>query len=241
MEPGDSREALGRFVPRRRGLHRVRGLVAATAYPFGFFEKSRSFEEERPTEFWVVPAAVDVTELLLDLLAQLGEVPAQKAGAGDEFFALRPYRAGDDVRRVYWRRVARTGRWVVVENEANAGTAVMLELWLGPEAAPDVIEHAIATLGSLAETLLSKGTHVGIRAPGVLVLPDEGAQQRRSILYALARLNPSDSLPNMPAWRGVCRVVLAVERGLMVEGADAVIEVTSPGSSAVPPALGVSS
>jgi uncharacterized protein (DUF58 family) len=226
MEPGAAREARGQFTPVKRGLHRVRLLIAATAYPFGFFEKSRNFREERQTEFWVGPHVVDVAGLALDLFARLGEAPAAVAGGGDDFFALRPYRAGDDVRRVHWRRVARTGRWVVVENEANRGVAVILELALGKKReAADEVEHAIATLGSLAETLLRRGLRVGVRAPGALILPGSGDEQRRTIMYALARLNPWDSLPSMAAGQGVCRVVVALERGLIVEGADHVLEV----------------
>lgn len=39
-----------------------------------------------------------------------GERLAQRKGLGGEFFELRPYAAGDEVRRVHWRAYARTGR-----------------------------------------------------------------------------------------------------------------------------------
>jgi uncharacterized protein (DUF58 family) len=231
LEPGSERVAMGRFVPAQRGLHRVRELRAATAYPFGFFEKSRKLREKRVTEFWVLPRVVDVTGLALTLAARLGETPLSCPGKGDDFFALRPYRVGDDLRRVYWRRVARTGRLVVVENEAVLGTAVMLELVLGSAAQPEtVIEHAIATLGSLAELLLERGLLVGVSGPGLLILPDRGHGQRRSILVALAQWNPLDSLKIQAPSLNVCRIVLTLEKGLTVAGADAVL-VLSAGAS----------
>lgn len=39
------------------------------------------------------------------------------ASGGDEFFALRPYVVGDDLRRVHWRASARTGDLVVKQEE----------------------------------------------------------------------------------------------------------------------------
>lgn len=39
------------------------------------------------------------------------------AAGGDEFFALRPYVNGDDLRRVHWRASARTGELVVKQEE----------------------------------------------------------------------------------------------------------------------------
>lgn len=39
-----------------------------------------------------------------------GERLARRKGHGGEFFELRPYAEGDEVRRVHWRAYARTGR-----------------------------------------------------------------------------------------------------------------------------------
>jgi uncharacterized protein (DUF58 family) len=39
------------------------------------------------------------------------------ASGGDEFFALRPYVSGDELRRVHWRASARTGDLVVKQEE----------------------------------------------------------------------------------------------------------------------------
>uniref|UniRef100_A0A7C2C123 DUF58 domain-containing protein n=2 Tax=Thermus islandicus TaxID=540988 RepID=A0A7C2C123_9DEIN len=39
-----------------------------------------------------------------------GERFARRKGLGGEFFELRPYAEGDEVRRVHWRAYARTGR-----------------------------------------------------------------------------------------------------------------------------------
>ena len=43
--------------------------------------------------------------------------PTAIGQAGDDFFALRPYEIGDDLRRVHWPSVARTGELVIRQNE----------------------------------------------------------------------------------------------------------------------------
>ena len=71
-----------------------------------------------------------------------------------------------------------------------------LELVLGQGGLePASVEHAISVFGSLAERLLIAGRRLGVRGPGLLILPDVGARQRRLVLSALARLQPGDPTP----------------------------------------------
>ena len=225
VEPGQQTDLLARFVPERRGLHEIVGATAKTSYPFGFFEKSRRFAG--CSSFWVFPYAVDIRHLTASLVSQLGEESAQRVGGGEDFFSLRPYRAGDDLRRVHWRRAARAGRWFVREQEAKRGLEVLLELAL-PGVGEARAEHGIATLGSLAEELLGRGLRVGVRAPGVLILPEAGMRQRARILTALARLDRRAALPILAAGRRLSRVALAVSAGTVLDGADLVLPIPEP-------------
>jgi uncharacterized protein (DUF58 family) len=225
VEPGQHSDILARFTPTRRGYHEIRQVIARTAYPFGFFEKSRRFEGR--AGFWVFPYAVDTRHLAASLVSQLGEESAHRIGNGEDFFSLRSYRTGDDLRRVHWRRSARAGRWFVREHEAKRGLEVLLELTLG-RVEKARAEHAIATLGSLAEELLARGLRVGVRAPGVLILPEAaGMRQRARVLLALARLDRGDPLPALTA-AGMARVALAPAPGVVPNDADAVLPVPEP-------------
>jgi uncharacterized protein (DUF58 family) len=220
-----------RFVPASRGRHEVVRLVAQTAYPFGFFEKMRRFRSAEPVEFWVMPKAVEVSELASLLVARLGEEAARTSGRGEDFFSLRPYREGDDLRRVHWRRSARTGRWVVKETEAMRGSRVLLELVLGDlpldnEAAPRV-EHTIAVLGSLAEALAAQGLAVGAHGPGLAVPAAAGTRQAYAVLAALARVQPTDPWPHMAA-AGAHRIAVVAPGAHAPRGVDAVIEAPEP-------------
>lgn len=116
------------FYPAVRGGHRLMGFEVMTAYPFGFFEKTRWLPLAEPQDFWVCPKSRDVTTMQRQLKTRLGDAPTGKAGPGEDFYALRPYREGDDLRHVAWKHVAKTGRWTVRETEAQASHIVMLEL-----------------------------------------------------------------------------------------------------------------
>ena len=197
LSPGESRDVDVDFVPRRRGAHSLTVLEARTAYPFGFFEKARTFPQEPAPRLVVLPARVDVAALARTLLSRLGEAPSRRVGAGDELFGLRPFRQGDDPRRIAWRRTARTGRAVVREDEAASSRDVLLDLVLpSSSASSGAIEDAIASCASLAEDLLAAQHAVGLRAPGVLVEPAPGARQRSALLVALALLDPRAPVPD---------------------------------------------
>ena len=201
VEPGAGRELKARFVPRARGRHTVTGLRVQTSYPFGFFDKGRRFKST--AELWVMPAAVPLGDLVDSVLAAAGEQQARRPGRGDEFFALKPFRQGDDPRRIAHRRSARTGRWVVRESEATVGGSLILELRLPPHpddpAGQATIEKAIAGCGSLAEVLLAHGHAVGVLAPGIFIGADTGEGQRWRLLMALARLDARAALPRPAA------------------------------------------
>lgn len=225
LAPGEQRPTNARFVPAARGLHRVVRLRSRTSYPFGFFEKSRRFRPAIDLRFWVAPRAIDVRGLALPILARLGDEPAQRAGLGDDFFSLRPYRAGDDPRRVHWRRSARTGRWVVVETEAQVAREVLLDLHLGQTADQELVERCIAVFGSLAELLLARGFTVGVTGPGTVVAPDRGARQRWAILLALAKMKPSAASQSCRVDPRVVRVAVTAPGVAAGPHADAVIVV----------------
>jgi uncharacterized protein (DUF58 family) len=194
--------------PRRRGVHRLTRVQVGTRYPFGFFVKSRDFDQHPPIDVVVYPRRVDVGGLGNRLLARLGSQPTRKVGPGDEYFSLRPFREGDDLRRVHWRRSARSERLQVKETESEASRQVIVEVVLAAGAPLGAVEEALAFGGSLAEDLLQHGHAVGLRAPGVALPPGRGSRQRAALLTALARLDPAAPLPPTPGGPSVARVAV---------------------------------
>ncbi len=228
LSPGAQRSTAVPWTPRRRGAHQVVTLRIATAAPFGFFAKERIIDAVRlPAGFRtvvVLPERVDTRALGRTLWARLGETPAGQAGVGDEFFSLRPWRDGDDPRRIAWRRVASTGRRVVREHEATRSRELMVAVRIGPGAVAADVEDAIATAASLVEDLLADGHSVGVSVPGARVLAGQSHRQRLACLQCLAIWQPGrsddDDVDSAPT--GAALIVVsagAVETG----DADAVV------------------
>lgn len=169
----------------RRGRHVMPPAVVATRFPFGLFVKRRVLPPGDPVLVYprVRPAPVALGEA--DHTEQ-GEASQRRARAG-EFFGLREYRDGDDLRQIHWPALARLGRPMVREFEADGDRRVMVDLGRGTTGDP-AFEQEIEHCASVAVSALGQGSvAVGLRYDGeVLVEPATGDEQRRRILEALA-------------------------------------------------------
>lgn len=110
---------------------------------------------------------------------QLGAHGRRRAGLGDEFWQYRPATAGDEARRIDWRRSARSDQHYLREHEWQAAQTVML--WVDPSASlrfasrPGLTDKAgRAGLLALAVAILLErgGERIGL----VGLLPPQGGQ-----------------------------------------------------------------
>ena len=102
ISPSSAQVAAYRRTPARRGRDRHTGFRIATRFPFGLFEKSREVEAEG--ELIIYPAVDPVRLTAEEPGRRQGGASANGRGAGDETYALRPLRQGDDPRDIYWRK-----------------------------------------------------------------------------------------------------------------------------------------
>ncbi len=118
IRPDSSAPIAYRLPTTRRGLITVGPLDLAFGDPLGL-TRSSLVASGRIT-LVVHPELVDLGPLNAiaghDPTADLQPIRALASG-GDEFFALRPYVVGDELRRVHWRASARTGELVVRQDE----------------------------------------------------------------------------------------------------------------------------
>lgn len=234
LSPGARHEARVPFAPADRGVLDVKSLRVATAAPFGFFAKERIVGSDSLalSTLVVLPERVDTRALGRALWARLGENPAGHAGNGDELFSMRPFRSGDDPRRIAWRRAAKTGRLVIRENEATRSREIIVDVRVGGSGSPDDdddAEDAVATAGSLVEDLLDDGHNVGVRAPGLLVPPSRSPRQRFACLHGLALWErPSDGSATAERSGGAAIVAVvaggAGSSGARADDADVVVQ-----------------
>lgn len=167
-----------------RGRHDLPRAVVATRFPFGLFVKRRELPVAAPVLVYprVYPTAVPEDDAPH---SGTGEAPRRRARVG-EFFALREFRDGDDLRRLHWPAYARTGRPFVREHEADGDREVVLVLSPGRTGEP-AFEAEVERCASEAVALLAQGgVAVGLRIGDLVITPAAGDEQRRRLLGALA-------------------------------------------------------
>ncbi len=181
------------YMLNRRGLHRIPAFRLATGFPFGLLEKRRRYDDE--LEVLVYPRIRAMRAAVVEKLPGPAGVARSAAADGEEYFSIREYLPGDEIRRIAWRISARLGVWMVREMSRQHSRFVIFALdtrWT-PEVDrfPEHFEEVIEVVASLAVTLLKRQFNVGLVTPTGAVEGGEGVGQERRILEMLARLEPA--------------------------------------------------
>jgi len=176
----------------KRGVCRLPVFELVSSFPFGLFESRWRYEDK--VEVVVYPRITPVRTSAVERMPGASAKPRAVSEGGDEFFALREYMRGDELRRICWRVSARVGRWMVRELASDHSRYVVLALdtrWI-PDA-EDFSEHfeeAVELVGSLAVTLLQRQYYVAIATPAQSTESGEGTGHERRLLEVLARVDP---------------------------------------------------
>jgi len=94
-----------------------------------------------------------------------------RRGGGIGLYNLRPYRAGDDPRKVHWKTSARLGELILKEAQEEDRPRIRLTVEDPPAATPvDAIEADLSYVASLAAHAIRQGSLVelvvGVRGTG---------------------------------------------------------------------------
>lgn len=170
ISPRSTQIAAYRRAPAQRGLEQHTGFRIATRFPFGLFEKSR--EVDAPDELVIYPAVDPVRLPPRGRGETQGTVGPLGRGAGEEIYALRPMRQGDDPRDIYWRKCTVPGQLVLRERAREMRHDVELvvdNLYPAgeppPEAASpadDPFERRIREVASYAVAHIKRGDRVTV-------------------------------------------------------------------------------
>jgi uncharacterized protein (DUF58 family) len=215
VAPG--REATYRYAmtPQLRGVYNVGPLTAIWSDPFGFTRREVVVTEA--TEILVHPQTESVQDTPLTRKWEDPPVrpPVSKPWpSGFDFYGMRRYAPGDDLRRVVWRAVARTGRVMVREFEQGITDRVAIVLdtdsrYHSPGDPSDTFEAAVRTASSLGLRYLKDGFAVTVEANGGTLAPSlRGVRDQTNLLDAMARVQRSAE----PLQTVVERVVRGVRR-----------------------------
>ena len=192
-----------------RGVVQLAGLRVVSRFPFGFF--SWSVTQSLPVELIVYPAVGRLRGDPWRAYRQIGTTQSRlkrSHTSGDEFYGVREYRAGDNLRWIHWRRSARAGELVVREMAWLPSTqmTVMIDPWPGKPKKTSTdsrgggfdapVEHLISTATTFICDALERGYRVGLICRGAesdAIAPAGGQAHRRRLLHALATLRPGGS------------------------------------------------
>ncbi|MDQ1373311.1 MAG: hypothetical protein QOJ09_649 [Actinomycetota bacterium] len=184
----------------RRGVYQVGPLVAVAGDPLGLSQRETVVAE--PFELLVHPRV----ELVSDrpLTRQFEDPPIRPPvskpwPSGLEFYGMREYVPGDDLRRIVWRASARTGKIMVREAEQGITDhiSIILDTDRGShsrdgEGYSESFETGVRAAASLGIRHLREGYEIRCETNGgALTRPLRGAKQQLMLLDALARLEPS--------------------------------------------------
>jgi uncharacterized protein (DUF58 family) len=191
LADGHSRELVFRVRCERWGGYTVGRVFVRARDPFGILRWEQALDRRSPLK--VYPREELIRSLLRPQDTQVfsGNHVAREKGEGIEFADLRPFVAGDRVRRVNWRASARRNQLWVNEHHAerNADVVIFLDSFaeLGQPGA-STLDDALRAASSLAARYLRDKDRVGfVSFGGTLnwLLPATGATQLYRIVDSM--------------------------------------------------------
>ena len=135
-------------------------------------------------------------------LGLVGSNRSRRTGEGAEFAGIRPFHAGDRIRRVNWRVSLRSGELHVITSPAEEDSGVLLVVDAladfgrsgGVDGAASSLDVTMRAASALAEHFVRKGDRVALRVvsgQGAQVGSGAGRRHLRRILGRLAAVRPA--------------------------------------------------
>lgn len=170
-----------RVPAQRRGRLPLGRLRVFTTFPLGLFVAWSNVDLDMQCLIYPRPEAGRVPPPP----PRSGDAEGLETGAGqDDFAGLRKYQAGDSLRHVAWKAVAR-GRPVMTKQFSGLAAG---ELWLEWDQLPPDLQTE-ARLSRLTRWVLDAGRagHAyGLRLPSVVIAPGTGPVHQEQCLTTLA-------------------------------------------------------
>ena len=205
--PPDARRSVGyRLTARGRGRYPIGPLAAWVGDPFDLVRHRIEFPDRH--DLIVYPEIEDLGTLPMAVAAGgAGESSTRQLyRSGDEFYTMRHYELGDDLRRIHWPSVARTGKLMIRQDEAvrRAQAAVFLDTRASALGDRDeAFERAVSAAASIGAHYLRAGFAVRLGTPERPSRPVD----RDQFLELLALIRPSRTGQITPALRHLRQTV----------------------------------
>jgi uncharacterized protein (DUF58 family) len=178
---------------RSRGRYRIGPVTAYVTDPFGLARTTISFSGQ--DDLVVYP---QVEQLDPPRSASAGGGPGTSRArhllrSGDEFYTMRQYEVGDDLRRIHWPSVAKTGELMIRQHEAarRAAATVFLDTRARILPSGDPFERAVSAAASIAAAYTRAGYALRLSTPDLVPVGmsiDEVLETMALVEHSEARL-----------------------------------------------------
>ncbi|QIB76247.1 DUF58 domain-containing protein [Halogeometricum borinquense] len=169
LGPGES-ESLTYAIRARRGSHSFDECVVAVRNLSGSAETRDAVEIDTKLD---CEGSIDDVPLTGQTITASGRVPTDSGGEGVEFYATRQHHRTDPMRRVDWKRYAKTGELTTVEFRRERAATVICLVDIRVEAhvarregEPDAVWLSKYAAERAMESLLSTGNRAGMALYG---------------------------------------------------------------------------
>ena len=204
LRPHEVVEITYTVVPQVKGEYAIGPVLMRAREPLGLrFAEDISFSE---AVLVVAPKMEDVRKVRVvprRVRALMGQVRSRQIGLGLEFFSLRDYQPGDEIRHVNWKATARRDKLLTNEYEAErSGDAILIldargESEVGP-VARSTTELGVTAVVSLASKILETRNRVGLVVQREVldwIYPGYGKKQLYRIVDALVHVRAGGEWP----------------------------------------------
>lgn len=171
-----------------RGHYLLPGAEARTMDEFGLRESG--IAAGQTTYLSVIPPIEDLSDFSLDFQIshpEIGTFRSSSVGVGTEFFGIRDYLPGDELRRINWKASARTDLLLSNEYEREHVTNIYLFVDL-TSSQIDALKWTVRTAASIATYLLRTRNRLGLIVLGESISHVKIESGRRQLLRVLDKL-----------------------------------------------------
>jgi uncharacterized protein (DUF58 family) len=164
-----------------RGRHALPVLTLETRFPLGLF---RVWALWRPAATLLVYPAPEVPAPPLPAGEPRSTGAAStRAVSSGEFDSVRPYRRGDPLKAIVWKKAAKTDELVSRDSQQSQAVELWLDLAL---AGGGALEQRLARLCAWVLAAEESEVDYGLRLPSLELSPSHGELHKRRCLEALA-------------------------------------------------------
>jgi uncharacterized protein (DUF58 family) len=165
----------------RRGRLRCPRVRIETRFPFGLWQ---AWAYTRPALTAIVYPRPEEDAPPVPLMPGESSDGKGIATSGDDFAGVRPYQAGDPLKRVAWRLAARSDELSVKLFDAPSGGELVLDYEVLP--AQLSLEERMSRLARWVLEADAAQARYGLALPGTRIAPNHGVAHRDQCLTALA-------------------------------------------------------